>query len=517
MAILALAAFCALESAPLRAMEPGTSTADHTKFKDLQRPFKSGPDVTKACLGCHTEAAKHVMRTTHWTWEFQNKATGQTLGKRHVVNSFCGATASNDSYCTACHVGYGWKNLKEEHQGETNVDCLICHDTTATYRKGEGLAGEPDAASTARLTEIALKVGKTGRHNCGNCHFHGGGGNGAKHGDLDNSLISATFYLDVHMDEMGLNFACSRCHGSAAHQVKGSRYATMARDTHGIDAPGRDDGNHATCESCHGWAPHKKGKLNHHTDRVACQTCHIPEFARGSVPTKTLWDWSTAGKLDADGKPISNIDPRGYEVYSSKKGTFGWARELRPEYRWYNGRIRYTLLSDKLDDANQPIPLNAVEGGPKDPEARIWPFKVMLGRQVYDTRLKTLLVNHIAGKDDPTAFWNGFDWATSLKVGTEAAGQPFSGEWGFVQTTMLWPITHMVAPKDRALACEECHSRRGRLANLPGFHLPGRDYSRVLEWLGYIMVGSALLGVMGHALARFVQFLRRKGRASDGP
>lgn len=34
-----------------------TTTADHTKFKELQREFASGPDVTKACLSCHTEAA----------------------------------------------------------------------------------------------------------------------------------------------------------------------------------------------------------------------------------------------------------------------------------------------------------------------------------------------------------------------------------------------------------------------------------------------------------------------------
>ncbi|MEO5338513.1 MAG: tetrathionate reductase family octaheme c-type cytochrome [Magnetospirillum sp. WYHS-4] len=501
---------------PTVASDVTSSTADHTKFKDLQRTFASGPEVTRACLGCHTEAAKHLMRTQHWRWEFDNKLTGQKLGKRHVVNSFCGATASNDSYCTACHVGYGWKDLRKEHQGEDNVDCLICHDTTATYRKGEGAAGMPDATSVANLTEIARKVGKTQRHNCGNCHFHGGGANGAKHGDLDNSLITPSFYLDVHMDDMGLNFACSRCHGSAAHQVQGSRYATTARDTHGIDAPGRDDGNHATCESCHGAVPHQNRKLNHHTDRVACQTCHIPEFARGSVPTKTLWDWSTAGRLDGDGKPYSTVDPRGYEVYTSKKGTFDWGRNVTPEYRWYNGRIRYTLVTDRLDDTRQPVPINAIEGGPSDPDARIWPFKVMLGKQVYDTQRKTLLVNHIAGKGDPTAFWNGFDWATSLRVGTEYAGQPFSGQWGFVETTMLWPITHMVAPKDKALACDACHSRDGRLKDLSGFHMPGRDYNRFLEWLGFLLVGGALFGVLGHAAARAILAVRRRKGGGHG-
>ena len=34
-----------------------SSTADHTKFEALQQTFSSGPEVTKACLECHTEAA----------------------------------------------------------------------------------------------------------------------------------------------------------------------------------------------------------------------------------------------------------------------------------------------------------------------------------------------------------------------------------------------------------------------------------------------------------------------------
>jgi hypothetical protein len=41
------------------------STADHTKFKELQGPFQSGPEVTQACLACHTEAGKHFMKSLH--------------------------------------------------------------------------------------------------------------------------------------------------------------------------------------------------------------------------------------------------------------------------------------------------------------------------------------------------------------------------------------------------------------------------------------------------------------------
>ena len=67
------------------AADSKASTADHSKFEQLQGPFASGPDVTKACLGCHTEAAKQVHKSIHWTWEYTNPATGQLLGKKHVA------------------------------------------------------------------------------------------------------------------------------------------------------------------------------------------------------------------------------------------------------------------------------------------------------------------------------------------------------------------------------------------------------------------------------------------------
>ncbi len=73
--------------------EKDPSTADHSKFEQLKGPFADGPAVTKACLECHTEAAKQLHKTSHWTWAFENPVTGQMLGKKNVVNNFCVATA----------------------------------------------------------------------------------------------------------------------------------------------------------------------------------------------------------------------------------------------------------------------------------------------------------------------------------------------------------------------------------------------------------------------------------------
>ena len=42
-----------------------------------------------------------------------------------------------------------------------------------------------------------------------------------------------------------------------------------------------------------------------------------------------------------------------------------------------------------------------------------------------------------------------YNWDQALRLGSEVTGMEYSGEYGFVPTTMYWPQTHMVAPKDR--------------------------------------------------------------------
>ncbi|MGC8789776.1 MAG: hypothetical protein ACP5QM_07680 [Caldisericum sp.] len=39
----------------------------------------------------------------------------------------------------------------------------------------------------------------------------------------------------------------------------------------------------------------------------------------------------------------------------------------------------------------------------------------------------------------------------------------FSGKVGWVQTEMYWIQNHMVAPKEMALNCKDCHTPRSRL------------------------------------------------------
>jgi len=511
---------CLLSGGSLWAAPNKASTADHTQFKQLQQDFKTGPDVTQACLECHTEASKQLEKTTHWTWQFDHM-NGQKLGKREVVNSFCGTVASNEARCTSCHIGYGWTDMRKDHPAGNNVDCLVCHDTTGSYKKYPTGAGHPNYEAkpwppksdkirpAADLKKVAQNVGPTSRANCGACHFYGGGGDGVKHGDLDSSLVNPPLELDVHMSRDGANFTCATCHNPQGHKVPGSRFDMQAKDTKGIDVASADYKDHASCESCHGMTPHKEtAKLNDHTDKVACQTCHIPAFARGGVATKMWWDWSQAGKMK-NGKPYVVKDDHGHDIYNSKKGDFRLEENVIPTYAWFDGKMRYTLRSEPIDDTQPTVPVNRFNGSYEDPDARIWPFKVMRGKQPYDTQNKTFLVNHVFGKDK-TSFWKNFDWQKALTAGSQYMGEPYSGKYGFVETTYHWPQTHMVAPKDKALECDACHAKDGRLAGLGGFYMPRRDKSDTLDMLGFVLVGLTGTGVAVHGLLRVV--LRRKNK-----
>ncbi len=512
---------------PKAAPQLERSTADHSKFKELQQTFTSGPEVTKACLACHNTAGHQVMKSIHWTWEANSPTTGKKLGKKWAANNFCGSIISNETRCTSCHAGYGWKDKDYDFTDQNNVDCLACHDTTGTYKKFGTDAGHPLYADrefepmegppgkkqfkAPDLSKIAQHVGQPGRGNCGACHFNGGGGDAVKHGDLDSSLKNPSRELDVHMAKDGANMVCSDCHTFNAHQPSGSRYAATSKDKHGLDLP-KDDHNHATCESCHGFTPHKEAKINNHTNKVACQTCHIPEFARGGIATKTLWDWSTAGKMDANGKPLFIKDDHGHLKYSAAKGDFAYGENVRPEYKWYNGVVHQIAITDKLDgllDAKGVLELNRVEGSAKDPNARIWPFKVMHGKQPYDTGNNTLVVNHVYGDDD-TSLWRNYDYSKSIKAGMEYAGLPYSGQFGFIETRMNWFITHMVAPKEKAVPCQECHTRAadGRLAAITDIYLPGRDTKGWLDLLGGLMIAGAIGGGLLHGVVRIAT--RRK-------
>jgi octaheme c-type cytochrome (tetrathionate reductase family) len=408
---------------------------DHSTFFEVD--FATGPDVTRACIVCHEDAADHMMQTAHWRWEGKEvKLPGRDetmrIGKKNLLNNFCIGVTSNWPRCTVCHTGYGWEDADFDFENGENMDCLVCHAAMGTYAKGNG--GYP--GSDVDLLEAAQSVGRPTRGNCGSCHFNGGGGNAVKHGDLDQTLLHPGPRIDVHMGKHG--FDCVDCHRTTDHDIPGRAISVSV-----------DDDNRVACVDCHSPEPHDDERLNSHVSALACQTCHIPKMAVAEA-TKMYWDWSTAG----DKKKEAVIGDK--HQYMAKKGSFKYEQALRPLYTWYNGEADHYILGDTIDPEQVTV-VAGPRGDVSDVKARIWPFKLHSGNQIYDTKHKWLIVPKTFGKG---GYWSEFDWDLACELGSKDTGLPYSGAYDFAPTVMYWPLSHMVAEKEKALSCKDCHQNQ---------------------------------------------------------
>lgn len=414
------------------------TTVPHTDHSLLMTgPYETGSDVTEGCLECHAEAGEQMLQSEHWLWEnppvsLPGRDEPVALGKKNSLNNFCTGIQGNEPQCTTCHAGYGWEDETFDFTDETKIDCLVCHDQSGQYAKAD--SGYPAEASD--LVLAAGSVGRPTRTNCGSCHSTGGGGNGVKHGDLDNTLNYPNETIDFHMGV--LDMQCVDCHTTTDHQIAGTSTSVKLIDD-----------NPVSCTDCHNSLPHRDDRLNSHTDRVACETCHIPEYAVKD-PTKLWWDWSTAGQ---DG--LSD-DPH---EYLKIKGSFVYGTQLIPEYYWFDGTAERYLLGDPIDPEGITI-LNDPNGSVDDPVAKIYPFKVHRGIQPYDAVNDYFIQPNLVGDE---GYWTIFDWDIAMQNGADDTGFDFSGEYGFARSDMYWPLEHMVAPAGEALQCTMCHSDAGRL------------------------------------------------------
>jgi octaheme c-type cytochrome (tetrathionate reductase family) len=398
--------------------------------------FDSPQAVTRRCLECHADAAA-IMKTSHWLWlgdevKVPGRQGTTRIGKKNLLNNFCIANRGNEKSCTKCHIGYGWADDGFDFTKAENVDCLVCHERTGTYVKGA--YGVPTKESD--LAAAARSVATPARENCLGCHAYGGGGQGVKHGDIDSSLAHPLEEEDVHIGRYQL--LCVDCHTAPGHQLRGRAFSVSVEDRHGV-----------ACTDCHRGPTHQDARLEAHLSAVACQTCHIPSYAV-KVPTKATWDWSKAGDASR---------PDDAHHYLKIKGEFSYELDARPEYRWFNGEVSRYLLGDRIDPARSTV-LNPLHGDVADKTARIWPVKIHRGNQPYDAGYDYLFPPVTGG---PGGYWTTFDWDSAFRLGAKASGIPYSGKYGFAPTEMNWPLSHMVAPKENALGCTDCHGAEGRM------------------------------------------------------
>ena len=401
---------------------------------------KPGPqDVTRECLTCHAKVGQDILSTAHWNWKGRSPTI---VGQEHrakvalasTINGYYITVSPNAPQSAATHIGYGRMDGTFDFKDPSNIDCLVCHDSTGTYRKEASRSGLPDPSLD--LGALAAKVGRPGRRECGSCHFGIGGAPNAAHGDLEPVLAANAEGLDMHMGT--LNMRCQDCHTTTAHRIAGMSFSAPAVE-------GR-----VRCEKCHGLSPHGvAGPLSRHLDdhvrAVACETCHIPSFAH-VAPTLVRRDFSVAGedrpeKTDAYGRPS----------YDRKLGALTWAKDVKPVYLWFDGTRSASLVGEKIDPS-KPVVLSAPVGEKRTPDARIFPFKPYTAVFPYDTRNKVLALPELEG-----GFWTHFDMSRAIADGMKQAGVPYSGEYGFVETKTYTSIHHEVVPAKKALGCADCH------------------------------------------------------------
>ncbi|MDF1525937.1 MAG: tetrathionate reductase family octaheme c-type cytochrome [bacterium] len=446
MKVRSITMIAALTGALLVFVSLAMATEDHTEY--IEGPFTTGEEVTAACLECHQEQAEQFLETSHYKWKGPPRTvkgmekSKEEYGKANLINNFCVDIEASRAFCTKCHAGYGWSDGADPQMDVKKIDCLVCHAKKGHYKKT--MAGLPDQEMIEKgrmdLVAAARSVSMPDRKNCGVCHFFAGGGDAVKHGDLDSSLTKPAREHDIHMGGSA-DMTCQECHLTRDHRIAGASTFMATND-------GR-----VACEDCHR-DPHRdsnsKNLLTAHTRTLACQTCHIPFFAKGQA-TKMSWDWSTVGK------EVEPEEQFGKETFTRHKGTFVWEKDVVPTYAWYNGKITRYLKGEKVSDTKGPVIIAKPVGDIKDKGSKIFPFKKFTGKQAIDSKFKYLLIFQSYG-----GLWSHYDWEKALQAGAETAGLPYSGKFTFVSTESYGSINHEVAPKEQALQCGDCHFGRDK-------------------------------------------------------
>lgn len=329
--------------------------------------------------------------------------------------------------CAKCHPGLGAKpNLPPTEADLNNVDCLLCHSPNYSRTVVKDEAGKPHLvpAEGVDVVAAAQNAQRPTSEMCDRCHLKAAGGPNFKHGEYP---MPGT---DVHRDA---GMQCIDCHTTQAHKIAGGGYM-IAQESPDVEV---------SCANCHTETPHTGAladRLNAHTARVACQTCHIPLLARDpNFPTQMTRDYSQP-------------------VYNAARGLYGPSvgkeSHVIPTYFWWD----YPWMN------TPPWPVGSID----DPGAKITPWKPMEVTVPFDAETDTPIyikqgVYQITG-----------DLDAAVNAGVAASGQEYSGSWEAVTELMYFDAQHQVAPASEALACTDCHQPGGRLDFLALGYSPER-------------------------------------------
>ena len=190
------------------------------------------------------------------------------------------------------------------------------------------------------------------------------------------------------------------------------------------------------CTNCHSTTPHGSQDIDKHTARVNCTVCHIPSFAKVAA-TDMDRDWSRPGVL----VPATGL----YEPYHVEQ------THVTPEYRFFNGTSYFYQFGDEaVPEANGLITMSEPDGKITDSGAKIHAFKRHQGNQPRDPVTGRLLPLKI-GK-----FFETGQIDTAVELGAAGVGWTYNGH-EFAGTERYMGLFHEVAPRENALACNDCH------------------------------------------------------------
>ena len=273
------------------------------------------------------------------------------------------------------------------------------------------------------------------RETCLRCHAKAGGGDGVKRGDISTASTNPAYASDVHLSPQGGNLLCQDCHVPTNHQIPGS----------GIDLRIAEGGSVKECKSCHTADVNSHSNdLKKHMDRVSCQTCHIPKFAK-DVATEMSRDWRSP-----------HWNPSGCNGQGAWIGEEVKALNVKPDYLFWNGSSTIYSLGDPIDpDPNGMYTLARAAGSIND--GKIYPIKEHTAWQP-----RSIVTGQMVQYDVLWNFMTGF-FEQAAQRGLLFMGlQPFDNngnktyQWVNARAEQL--ITHGVEPASNALTCNNCHN-----------------------------------------------------------
>ena len=400
------------------------------------------------CLECHYEHALDVFDSTHYQWkgiapDMLNQ-NGELQGKHAgAVNTYCGNITGNWQGCSSCHIGRGAEpaDLPTEAQ-MGNIDCLICHQEEYKRKKIDGVM-QPDTANMRISMDDAVQtVHKPTRGTCLQCHARAGGGDAVKRGDLALATSrTKDLRYDVHMATAGADLDCQACHVPENHRFPGKGSDIRPTDLDVV----LDCAN----SGCHSSAPHESSDINRHIEKVACQTCHIPVYAKNaddsaaSEATETHRSWQAGS--DHARSPLHPVTTK--------------ANDLNPVYRHWNRASDNYLLFDAVfeDWETGTVHTSIPDGAVDDADSKLYPFKY----KTSDYPMRTASDQLIAL--DTSVFFATADADAATLSGLENMGFDASDDYHWVTIDTYQLLNHQVSPADDALTCTACHMNASRM------------------------------------------------------